>query len=123
MSTSPSLDPMNSEWSLQEAITMCQFIEPIISPFDAHIGLTGGCLYKGGLRKDLDIVLYPHGGSGGMKETELVEALEKAGFGMGKRFTRVQKAMWFGKSIDFIFPHHEGEPGCEIGSDEPCHLD
>lgn len=123
MSTLPSLDPMSSEWNLQEALAICRFIEPIVRPHNAHIGLTGGCLYSSGLRKDLDVVIYPHGGSGGMDEPGVIKGLAEAGFVMGQRYTRVQKAMWFGKVIDFIFPHHEGEEGCDTGSEWPCQLD
>jgi hypothetical protein len=92
---------------------MCRFIEPIALVYNAHVGLTGGCLYKDGLRKDMDIVFYPHGGSGGMDEPGLITALEAAGFVLGGRWTRVQKVSWEEKTIDFIFPHHEGEPGSE----------
>lgn len=45
-------------WTQQEAIDMCKKLELITPQFGLHVALTGGCLYKEGLRKDLDIVLY-----------------------------------------------------------------
>ena len=46
-------------WNLASALEYCFYAEQKISAF-AHIGLTGGCLYKQGERKDLDLIIYPH---------------------------------------------------------------
>lgn len=48
------------DWNITTAISMCNALEAFVKPRGWHIGLTGGCLYKTGLRKDLDIIVYPH---------------------------------------------------------------
>jgi len=44
-----------------EAIGIAQTVEPIACRNGGHVALTGGCLYKDGPRKDLDLVIYRHG--------------------------------------------------------------
>lgn len=45
-------------WTQTEAIALCAQLEIFAPEFGCHVALTGGCLYKSGDRKDLDIVLY-----------------------------------------------------------------
>lgn len=40
------------------ALELCRKLEGIAPDFGAHVALTGGCLYKTGERKDVDIILY-----------------------------------------------------------------
>ena|SRR5271165_6379361 len=40
------------------AINLCRDLEVYASSNNLHIGLTGGCLYKDGERKDVDILIY-----------------------------------------------------------------
>jgi hypothetical protein len=42
----------------RKAIQLCKKLESISPPFGLHVALTGGCLYKYGERKDVDIILY-----------------------------------------------------------------
>ncbi len=42
-------------WTQEEAIELCRIIEDICPQAGCHVALTGGCLYKDGERKDLDI--------------------------------------------------------------------
>lgn len=50
-------------WTQERALAGCRELEPIIASMGMHIGLTGGCLYKHGPRKDMDIILYRHHGA------------------------------------------------------------
>ena len=40
------------------AIELCRKLEDIAPEFGGHVALTGGCLYKDGERKDVDIMIY-----------------------------------------------------------------
>lgn len=42
----------------RDAIRLCKQIEDVAPEFGLHVALTGGCLYKHGERKDVDIILY-----------------------------------------------------------------
>lgn len=45
-------------WNQAEAVAMCRAIEAVIPAYGYHIALTGGLLYKDGMRKDADILFY-----------------------------------------------------------------
>ena len=45
-------------WTQQDAIALCKSLENIAPRYGAHVALTGGCLYKEGARKDVDIHFY-----------------------------------------------------------------
>ena len=45
-------------WTQEEAIALCKKIESIVPLAGCHVALTGGCLYRDGHRKDLDILFY-----------------------------------------------------------------
>ena len=45
-------------WNQVEAIKLCKSIEQLCPEYGYHVALTGGCLYKEGERKDLDILFY-----------------------------------------------------------------
>ena len=47
-----------SKWYLTPAVRLCTQLEPIAAIFGGHVALTGGCLYKNGDRKDVDIMIY-----------------------------------------------------------------
>ena len=47
-----------SPWTLEEAIEVCRKVESFCPEYGCHVALTGGCLYKDGPRKDLDILFY-----------------------------------------------------------------
>lgn len=44
--------------TLEFAVHQCIQLEQCAPDFGLHIGLTGGCLYKQGERKDVDVILY-----------------------------------------------------------------
>ena len=45
-------------WTQQQAIDLCIQIEQFAPQYGCHVALTGGCLYKSGPRKDVDIMVY-----------------------------------------------------------------
>jgi len=45
-------------WDLESAVKACVSIESIIEPLGFHVALTGGTLYKAGVRKDMDLFIY-----------------------------------------------------------------
>lgn len=45
-------------WDLEKAIELCKRIESVCPKFGCHVALTGGILYKDGVRKDCDILFY-----------------------------------------------------------------
>lgn len=47
-------------WTRDDALEVCFIAEPKLNIMGWHIGLTGGTLYKKGVRKDVDFIIYPH---------------------------------------------------------------
>ena len=45
-------------WDLVSAVDLCKQVESIAPDYGCHVALTGGCLYKEGPRKDLDLLFY-----------------------------------------------------------------
>lgn len=91
-------------WTQEQAISLCVQIEAIAPKFGCHVALTGGCLYKDGPRKDLDLIFYRVRQVPGINVDGLLTALRPLGFhtfdGGGWR--------WVGKiggdSVDMLFP-------------------
>ena len=55
-----SVPQVPTTWTQREAVHWCRQIEKKIAPLGWHVGLTGGTLYKPGVRKDVDFIIYPH---------------------------------------------------------------
>jgi hypothetical protein len=96
-------------WNQKEAISFCAELEEIAPIYGAHVALTGGCLYKEGERKDVDILLYRirqfnqidiEGLFAHLQDSCYIEKPE--GFGW------VYKSSLKGKGIDFFFPEEAG---------------
>lgn len=100
-------------WTLIEAIALCIEVESVCQEFGCHVALTGGCLYKRGERKDLDLLFYR------IRQQKidmqgLWTALEKIGVQKVSGFGWCHKAKYRGKSIDCLFPEEpEGEYNTE----------
>lgn len=101
-------------WTQAEAIELCRLIEAVCPTFGCHVALTGGCLYKDGERKDLDILFYRIRQVYEIDADGLWQALEKIGVVFDRGFGWCCKATFNGRSIDCFFPEEEGEyPPCE----------
>jgi hypothetical protein len=79
-------------------------IEAICPEYGCHVALTGGCLYKDGPRKDLDLVFYRIRHVPEIDVWKLLEELKNIGFskvvGGGWRYV----AQYEGKTVDLLFP-------------------
>lgn len=99
------------------AVALCREIEKIAPNFGCHVALTGGCLYKDGARKDIDILFYRIRQVEKIDHEGLKQALQNfIGFGEITGFGWVLKSTYSGYNVDMFFPEEiEGE---EYGSDE-----
>lgn len=116
-SNPPKEIPMDQYWNLNEALGLCHSVEQVCSKLGFHVALTGGLLYRGGVRKDCDLMFYPHNGADPDLES-LWPALEsKAGLyrtkanplnldpGQPPSTNRCIKAEYQGKRVDILFPY------------------
>jgi hypothetical protein len=92
-------------WDFKNAKKLCQQLELLVSPLGAHVALTGGVLYKQGLRKDVDILFYPDGCATTFNRHEILDAIdEHKDFEILEVLGRVVKARAWGiGNIDFFF--------------------
>lgn len=91
-------------WTQEQALILCVEFEKIAPKHGGHIALTGGTLYKEGVRKDLDILVYPIRGKcfdwdGFFDEIEAV-----LGVNLDGDFGWCKKASYKGWHIDFFDP-------------------
>ena len=95
--------------NLEQGVMLCRMLEEIAPSYGCHVALTGGCLYKDGERKDLDIIVY---------RIRQVEKIDVAGFlkaarDMGLKYVSgfgfCIKADFVGTKIDFLFPEEQGK--------------
>jgi hypothetical protein len=100
----PAPPPALPPWTLIDAVKVATELERIAPLHGAHVALTGGCLYKTGPRKDLDILFYRIRQVKEIDESGLLAALEDRGFELGSRYGWVQKATYDGKPVDLFFP-------------------
>lgn len=96
-------------WSHDEAIALCRRIEEVCPGYGCHVALTGGTLYKDGLRKDVDILFYRIRQSPSIDTDGLFAALGKIGIERTSGFGWCIKATFEGRSIDCFFPEEEGD--------------
>lgn len=96
-------------WTQQQAIDLCVAIEAFSPRFGCHVALSGGCLYKEGARKDVDIILYRIRQAPKIAFEELFEEMAKIGITKLSGFGFRHKAIYCGKHIDFLSPEEEGE--------------
>lgn len=96
-------------WTRNEAIDLCVNIEAIAKNCSAHIGLTGGLLYKKGERKDMDVVVYSIRQDAGVqrdvffkKLALLYDIVVTGDYGFCVK-TKTKD----GRVIDFLFPEHQ----------------
>lgn len=108
-----------SIWIQQDAVSLCQLLEPVAARNRCHVALTGGLLYKDGPRKDCDIVVYFEG----RKPSDDAVATFSAcvdrpallnDFWTSCQlqpmdiYTRVVKCLYRGKPVDLLFPELDG---------------
>lgn len=109
---SDSAQSLTTQWHITDAIDFCRMLEPICPEFGCHIALTGGCLYKKGFRKDLDIIIYRIRQSDFINWDGLLGKMGEMGImQLSDAGNWCFKAEYEGKKIDFLCPE-------EIGNEE-----
>lgn len=105
LSTDDFIAVYQGNWTQDAAVYFAIALEDIAPDYGAHVALTGGCLYKQGIRKDVDILFYRVRQVDEIDEPGLLAAITKImGVTMRERFGWVQKATYKGKHVDFFFP-------------------
>lgn len=111
-----------SKWTQEEALDFCYVLEQTIAQLGMHIGLTGGCLYKDGPRKDVDVILYRHHGAELASYEQFLTALSEQGIVLRSLHHNVVKMVnRDGMSIDFLLRGGVSWPeseACPEGSSE-----
>lgn len=100
---------MNANQSL--AVVLCRAIEAVAPEFGCHVALTGGCLYKDGDRKDIDLIFYRIRQVDEINRAGLIPALCKLGIVFPLDIVSSNwciKANWHGINIDCLFPEAKG---------------
>lgn len=104
----PLVRKPDMSWTIDEAREVCKLINSVSLPFNCHPALTGGLLYKDGLRKDCDIVIYQRGDTKGVKSeidwVGLWSALKNVGITLETDYGYCKKCLWKGKMIDILDP-------------------
>lgn len=91
--------------SQEAAIEICKEIYPKLSAAGFYPALTGGSLYKEGLRKDVDIVIYRNRQSVlPFEMVEIKDLLIELGFTNLEFFGFVTKSQYKGVSVDIFNP-------------------
>src|SRR5690554_5181244 len=99
----------NKTANLSAAVELCRKIEEFAPQYGSHVALTGGCLYKDGDRKDIDLLFYRIRQVDDIDYTGLFNALSGIGFSDCNGFGWLFKSTYAGVNIDMFFPEEEGE--------------
>ena len=107
---------MSATWTQAESIEWCRRAEAVAPACGYHVALTGGCLYKDGERKDLDVVFYEIRGKRLADVFDLLDALSKANLIIGRgpadapdTFVIKTNEPNTGRGIDLLFPEADGD--------------
>lgn len=94
--------------NLEKSIEICKIISTFSADYGCHVALTGGCLYKEGNRKDLDILFYRIRQVQTIDYEGLFSRLVEIGFTIPKGFGWLFKSTYLGCQIDMFFPEEVG---------------
>jgi len=102
-----------SQWNQRMAVELCRQLEDIAPEFGGHIALTGGCLYKDGARKDVDIMVYRSTDEPPFRWDDFFKHVASIGITLVHDFGFCKKASYRNMTIDFFDPFGEynGESG------------
>ena len=98
--------------TLEDAVKLCRILEKILPKFGAHIALTGGCLYKDGPRKDIDLVVYrirDYETPFDLRNEELLKEFFLNDISIINYYGFVTKARWKNFSVDILDPDDEDD--------------
>lgn len=100
-----------AKWNTQDAIAFCRLLESFAPEFGAHVALTGGCLYRDGQRKDVDILVYRIRQADRIDWRGFFERAATFGCHAGNDYGWNKKAFYLGKDVDFFDAEDDGEYG------------
>lgn len=109
--------------NLSLAIELCIVVERIAEEHCCHVALTGGCLYKTGQRKDIDILFYRVRQVASINRMSLFRDLSEIGLETvvpvvdPKQLEQwIVKCHWRGIPVDVFFPETPNRPGTDDAS-------
>lgn len=96
------------KWTQQSAVELCRAIEAVCPKYGCHVAMTGGCLYKDGERKDLDLIFYRIRQVKAIDMEGLWNALNReVGLNMESGFGWRYLAKSQGRQVDCLFPEEQ----------------
>lgn len=113
----------DARYTMETAVGIASLLYPYLEEQGLYLAVTGGCLYKAGRRKDVDLILYRNREKAPSTEEAVDVFLKVVG-----RVIRVQdvkpygfvtKMKLFGVPVDLLFPEYgagtykEGTPDAE----------
>ena len=104
-------------WCMESAVKLIVEIEALCPSAGCHVALTGGCLYKGGYRKDLDILFYRIRQVEKIDNEKLFSLLEGIGIKVHYGSGWLYKASYNNMNIDMLFPENDGDEEYENSKD------
>jgi hypothetical protein len=93
-----------STWTQAEAIEIATAVEAIAPEYGCHVALTGGCLYRRGVRKDCDLVIYRIRQVPQIDVQGFLSALAAIGFSVTSDHGFCVKCDCKGRGVDLLFP-------------------
>lgn len=104
----------NDMWVGKEAVDLATAVEAVCTEAGCHVALTGGSLYKGGFRKDCDLLFYRIRQVPAINLEKLWENL--AGIGLVKLsgWGWCYKGKYGDKNVDMFFPEEHAVSTIEI---------
>lgn len=91
--------------SIYTATKLCEKLYEALEPFGFYPALTGGCLYKGEKRKDIDVIIYRNRAQNkGFEISDLSGILSKINVEILHCHGFVTKAKYDGFDVDILNP-------------------
>ena len=87
-----------------QAVILCSALESVAPYYGCHVALTGGCLYKAGELKDIDIVVYRIRQWSRINQIGLLRAFSELGLIVIKDFGFCIKCDYYDTPVDLLFP-------------------
>lgn len=100
-------DIERKKWTQDQAISLINEIAPKTKEAGCHVALTGGCLYKEGERKDVDILFYRIRQVDDIDIEKLESILKDIGVNITDKYGFVYKAIYKNKPVDLFFPEFQ----------------
>ena len=101
----PGAPATSDESNVVVAMELCEKLYKAMEPFGFYPALTGGCLYKGEKRKDIDVIIYRNRAQNkGFEISDLSGILSKINVEILHCHGFVTKAKYDGFDVDILNP-------------------